>query len=165
MKRLVMVRHAKAVQWGYDDDFNRELTGRGERNAETVSNFLKSMEIIPDLIITSPATRARQTAQIFAAGFEYPADRIKRELNLYHGYTTDEFLDYLRAIPDKKNVVFIFGHNPSIEFYAKNLCKLFDNDVPTCASVVLDFPCDSWKNIETRTAQLFKQVNPKDLGQ
>jgi phosphohistidine phosphatase len=165
MKRLVLVRHAKAVQWGYDDDFNRELTGRGERNAEMVSGLLSAKEIIPDLIITSPATRARQTARIFATSFAYPADQIKKEPNLYHGYTTEEFLNYLRTIPDKNNVVFIFGHNPSFEFYARNLCKLFDDNLPTCASIVIDFPCDSWKNIEARSAQLFEQVNPKDLIQ
>jgi phosphohistidine phosphatase len=163
MKRVVLVRHAKAVQWGYNDDFTRELTGRGERNAETVSNYLKKNEIIPDLILTSPAARTRQTANIFAASFGYPAERIKKEPNLYHGYTTDEFLDLLRAIPDIKNVVYIFGHNPSIEFYARNLCKLFDNDVPTCASVIIDCPIDSWRNLGARSAQLYQQVNPKDL--
>jgi phosphohistidine phosphatase len=162
--RLVLVRHAKAEHGGYDDDFSRELTGQGEQNAETVSNFLKSLEIIPDLIITSPATRANQTARIFAACFEYPEVRIKNDFKLYHGYTIAEFLNLLREIPDKNKVVFVFGHNPSIEIYAKNLCKYFNDDVPTCASIVLDFPCDSWEQLENRSAKLFKQVNPKDLG-
>ena len=163
MKRLVLVRHAKAVQWGYDEDFRRELTGRGEQDAGKVSSHLNSSGIIPDLMITSPARRARQTARIYASVFRYPADDIKNEFNLYHGLTTDEFMEFLKSLPDQQNTVYIFGHNPSLEFYARNLCKIFDRTLPTCASLVIDFPADSWENLEIRSGQLFLQVNPKDL--
>lgn len=49
MKRLVLVRHAKAVHWGYQDDFNRELSKRGERDAAKVSSHLREEGSFPTL--------------------------------------------------------------------------------------------------------------------
>ena len=86
MKRLVLVRHAKAVQWGYEDDFNRDLTERGVSDAGKVSAFLKEKGIRPDLIITSPAARALQTAMIFAGTFNYPEEKVVEEEEMFHGF-------------------------------------------------------------------------------
>ncbi len=163
MKRLVLVRHAKAVQWGYEDDFNRDLTDRGVSDAGKVSAFLKEKGIRPDLIITSPAARALQTAMIFAGTFNYPEEKVVEEEEMFHGFTTGGFLDYLGDIPDGIETVFFFGHNPSIAYYAINLCRNFTHEVPTCSSIVIDFPVNSWKETESRSGTLFLQVNPKAL--
>lgn len=65
MKRVVIVRHAKSVPYGYDDDFHRDLTERGLLDAEKISSQLKDRGIIPDLVMASPATRTMHTATIF----------------------------------------------------------------------------------------------------
>ncbi len=163
MKRLVLVRHAKAVQWGYEDDFNRDLTNRGRNDAEIVSRFLKEKGIIPDLMITSTARRALQTALLFAGTFSYPEEKIVKKEELFHGYSTEGFLDYIREIPDEMEVVYVFGHNPAIAYYAINLCRNFTHEVPTCSSIVIDFSADKWNEVETRSGALFIQVNPKAL--
>lgn len=163
MKRLVLVRHAKAVQWGYDDDFNRELTSRGESDAEKVSKFLEEKGILPGLLITSTASRALQTALIFSGTFNYPEEQLIKKEELFHGYSIGGFLDYIRELPDEKEVVFVFGHNPSMAYYAINLCRNFTHEVPTCSSIVIDFPVSTWKEVVARTGSLFIQVNPKAL--
>jgi len=163
MKQIILVRHAKAVQWGYDDDFERELTERGKNDTAKVSVYLRESGIIPGMMITSPALRALQTATAFAAGLGFPEERIIQDPELYHGYTSGELLQLIHSFPDEIKSVGIFGHNPSFEYYAMGLCKSFRNEIPTCSAVIIDFPVERWKDAEARTGMLFKQVNPKDL--
>jgi phosphohistidine phosphatase len=163
MKRLVLVRHAKAVHWGYEDDFNRELTGRGETDARKMGKFLKKTGICPDLIITSPASRAFQTAGLFSEELNYPADSLQKKPELYHGLTTGELVDFIHTFPAETNCVFLFGHNPSFEYYAHGLCRSFDGDMPTASAVVIDFEADTWPKVTTRSGRLFARVCPKEL--
>lgn len=163
MKRLVLVRHAKAVHWGYDDDFNRELTGRGESDASRVSHHLETLGIIPDRIISSPASRALQTAVIFTGNLHFPQKDIIKKQELYHGLTTGELMDLIQSMPEETTCVFLFGHNPSFEFYARGLCNAFYGEMPTSSAVVIDFKVDLWKEVTARSGQLFGQFNPKEI--
>ncbi|NLX28076.1 MAG: hypothetical protein GXY59_03805 [Bacteroidales bacterium] len=163
MKQLVLVRHAKAVQYDYENDFSRELTPRGLEDAVKVSIHLREQGIVPRLIISSPAVRALQTAEIFAGTFSYPLKKIRKEHDLYHGYTTGDFLKLLRTTPDEEDVVYVFGHNPNFENYAWNICRSFSGELPTCSAVVIDLPIERWAQLEARTGTLVMQVNPKSL--
>jgi phosphohistidine phosphatase len=163
MKRLVLVRHAKSIHWGYDDDFNRELTERGVIDAGKVSSQIKTLGILPDGMISSPASRAFSTAVIFAGCLNFPEVNIIRENEMYHGMTTGELLNLIHGLPSKAECVFLFGHNPSFEFYARGLCESFDSDMPTGSAVIIDFKINEWKDIKARTGTLYKQINPKDL--
>lgn len=163
MVQLVLVRHAKAVQWGYEDDFHRELTPRGLDDALKVSFYLREQGVVPRLILSSPATRAMQTAGIFAGSFSYPLERIEQDHGFYLGVTTAEFLRRLQEIPEGKEVVYFFGHNPTLSFFAEQLCTSFGREMPTCSAVVIEFPVGSWAQAEVRTGKLVMQVNPKDI--
>ena len=114
-------------------------------------------------MITSPALRAFQTAMIFAETFGYAAKEIRKESDLYPGYSTPEFLERLQSLPRSAEIVFVFGHNPSMEEYASHLSTYFGREVPTCSSMVIDFDIDSWTEIGIRTGILSRQVNPKEL--
>lgn len=164
MKRIVLVRHAKAVQWGYDNDFSRELTDRGERDAARVGSMLRESGILPDGMLSSPAARARKTASCFASVFGIPEEAVKTDEELYHGYTTGELVTLIQSFPDEKKSVFIFGHNPSFEYYAMGLCRSFSGEMPTCSAVVIDFAVDRWKEVQARSGAVYKQVNPKELN-
>lgn len=163
MKRLVLVRHAKAVQWGYEDDFNRELTKRGESDASRVSNHLGKSGIYPDLIISSPASRAWQTAVIFAGNLNFPLANLVKNHELYHGLTTGELIDLIHTLQEGVNRVFLFGHNPAFEYYARFLCRSFQGDMPTSSSVVIDFQVNRWEEVTARSGDLFGQFNPKEI--
>ncbi len=163
MVHLVLVRHAKAVEWGYEDDFNRELTARGLDDALRVSFYLREEGVVPRLILSSPATRAMQTAEIFAGSFSYPLDKIERDHGFYHGLSTAEFLKRLHEIPEWEEVVYFFGHNPTLSFYAEQLCTSFGRVIPTSSAVVIQFPVASWAKAEARTGKMVMQVNPKEI--
>lgn len=150
MKRVVIVRHAKAVPYGYDDDFNRDLNDpRGPHDAKKVSSELRNYGILPDLILSSPAKRALKTAEIFADTFEYPQDRIKIEKKLYHGISANEFVHMLKDLPDEMKTVYLFGHNPAVAYLIKELAPMFNEEVATCSSVVVEFQAEDWKSVKT----------------
>jgi phosphohistidine phosphatase len=72
MKRVIIVRHAKTIHHGYDQDYDRTLTDRGVDNADRISIEMVKVGINPDLIISSPAVRTTQTTKIYAKNFGYP---------------------------------------------------------------------------------------------
>jgi phosphohistidine phosphatase len=161
MKRIVLVRHAKAVPYGYEDDFSRDLTDRGRTDAHKVSLLLNSRQVIPDLIISSPANRALQTAAIFAGNLAFPIDEIQKEPGLYMEFTTGDFLDFLQSADESLSTLFVFGHNPGISYFVSRLTDNFHGDMPTCSTVGIDFPVKSWKEIEARSGKLAFQLVPK----
>lgn len=163
MKRLVLVRHAKAEPWGYDEDYSRALTDRGERDARKVSRALLKLGIIPDLMITSPAMRAIQTAMFFATEFEYPEKSIIKNRLFYEGLSSGELLEIVHRIKENYGSLFIFGHNPAMSSYARSFCRDFSGDMATCSAVVLDFPAERWDQISMRTGELSHLLNPKEL--
>jgi phosphohistidine phosphatase len=163
MKRVIIVRHAKSVPYGYDDDFRRDLTERGVNDALKMSQQLKSRIVFPDLVIASPATRTMHTASVFCQNLDYDPKKIVQIEDLYEGMTTQSFIELLQALPEKAQTVFVFGHNPTVYYLSYNLVKYFNSDMPTCSTVALDFPIDEWHNVSARGAQVAFQLTPKSV--
>lgn len=161
MKRVIIVRHAKSVPYGYDDDFNRDLKyPRGFSDAAKVSGEFRKQQVFPDLIISSPAKRALKTAMIFADTFDYPLEKIRKEEDLYEGISTNEFIKILHNIPDEMNVVYIFGHNPTVYYLIKGLLPKFCDNMPTCSSVAIEFKTDRWESIKSGSGDLGFHLAP-----
>jgi phosphohistidine phosphatase len=163
MKRVILVRHAKAVPYGYEDDFNRELTERGCRDAVKISSRLSGMGISPELMISSPAARALQTAMIFTDAFQYGPDLITQEPGLYMEFATRDFVQYLAELSAEHHTVCVFGHNPSITYYASGLAGGFSGDMPTCSAVGIDFNIENWSQIESRSGTVAFHLVPRML--
>ena len=163
MKRIVIVRHAKAVPYGYDMDFDRELTDRGENDAGNIGRELKRKGIVPDLMISSPAARALKTARIFAENLGYEGDKIKELMVIYEGLTTSGFLSIVHQLPVDAQTVFFFGHNPGFHYLVSNLLAEFRGEMPTCSTVGIDFNVESWSEIEARTGKAAFHFVPKNF--
>ncbi len=163
MKRVVIVRHAKSVHYGYEDDFNRDLSSRGEKDAKRVSSELARKGIIPDLIVSSPAKRAIRTARLYAKKLNFDTKEILEIEDIYDGQTTSEFIDMIKKFPANVTTCFIFGHNPGFHYFVSNLLQYFGGDMPTCSTVGIDFETDSWNEIAARTGKLAFQFVPKML--
>lgn len=161
MKRVVIVRHAKAVPYGYEDDFNRDLRDRGKNDAKLVSDELKKMEIKPDVLISSPAKRALKTARIFAENLGFKKKRIIELKEIYDGLTTSEFLEVINELSDDLETVFFFGHNPGFHYFTANLLENYNEDMPTCATVGIDFDVENWKAVKARTGRQAFRLIPK----
>lgn len=161
MKRVVIVRHAKSVPYGYEDDFNRDLGDRGKKDAKLVSVELKRKEIIPDVMISSPAKRAIKTARIFAKNLGYKRNEIVEVEDIYEGLTTSGFLELIHNLPEEKESAFFFGHNPGFYYFVNNLLEQFYDDMPTCSTVGIDFDVKLWTEIEARKGKKAFQLIPK----
>jgi phosphohistidine phosphatase len=161
MKILYVVRHAKS-SWDDPllDDFSRPLNDRGKRDAPRMAKRLQEKKIKVDLLLSSPARRALATAKRMAEVFNYAADDVRTNPELYHA-SPNKTLDILKEIKDKHTVVMIFGHNPGLtEFVNKLMNQNFEN-IPTCGVVACKLSINSWKEIAWRKGSLILYDYPK----
>ena len=159
MKKLIIIRHAKS-DWEDKnlDDFQRPLNERGLRNAPLMGQRLKQKNLIPDLILSSPASRAISTATIIAQEVGYSKEIIQNQY-IYEAYVNNlqEIISYIH---DSEETVFLVGHNPGVSALAYMLCDLKES-IPTCATVEIDFDVDSWQDVSKENSKLISYDFPK----
>ncbi len=163
MKRtLVLIRHAKTKPAGLlQDDYDRRLSDRGERDAPEMGRRLRQRHITPDLIIASPAKRAAQTAYAIAASVDYDESRIQWEQQLYL-CTPEKFESVLSELPGEVTTVFIIAHNPGITEFANTLSPRYHIDnLPTCGMVGAHVTDGSWSDFPTSKKEVFLSDYPK----
>jgi phosphohistidine phosphatase len=166
MKRLFLVRHAKTEVIRYDiTDFQRNLKERGINDSNLIAKKLLLKEARPDVMISSTANRAIQTARLFADILDYQQESIVQLDELYDGFTTHEFLEILDEHGKENESLMIFGHNPSIEYLAFNLSVEFYEYVPTCTVIGIEFDVNDWKEIEARSGKICLYEFPKKYKQ
>jgi len=146
-KKIFIVRHGKS-DWGTPDmpDIDRPLKPRGVRDAYKMAKLLKKKKEQVDFIISSPATRAIHTAIIFSRVLQIPEKNILIEYGLYMADSVS-IKEYCHKISDEYNGVMIVGHNPGFTNFANKFTPSEINNVPTSGLVILDFDCNSWKDI------------------
>jgi phosphohistidine phosphatase len=135
-RTLVMIRHAKS-SWAnpLQSDFDRKLNERGEKDAPIMGERLKKAHLVPDLIVSSPAKRTRQTSKRIAKEVGYDIDKIKWEEKLYHCIPS-VFEEVMYELDDSVKTVFIVAHNPGITEFVNNLAPDFSiANMPTCGVV------------------------------
>lgn len=161
MKALYLIRHAKS-SWTDDrlSDFERPLNERGKKDAPRMAKRLKEKEIHPDLVITSPAKRAAKTCKEFSKILNYPKSSIRSEEKLYHA-SPETILETIRAVKDKIDVVFVFGHNPGLTEFAEWLTGEVLTNIPTCGIVGVKLKVASWKKVDPASAKLLFFDFPK----
>ncbi len=161
MKVLYLVRHAKS---SWDDetlaDIDRPLNKRGKKDAPEMGERLKRQNIQPDLLISSPAKRARATAKKIAKKIEYPKEKIKIEEEIYEG-EPDQYLELLKNISDHYPSVMVFGHNPGITEFSNALCGVQIHNIPTCGIVSIHFEINEWQQIDYNKGKLVFFDYPK----
>jgi len=154
MKTLYLVRHAKS-SWKYPDldDFERPLNKRGRKSAPIMGEILKKIEVSPDLIISSPATRAATTARIIADKINYPLDEIRYSETLYT-YSEDVLIPVIKNINDTVKKVMLIGHNPAFTNLANYICNQRVSNIPTCGVFCADLDVSSWAKIGEHCGKL-----------
>ncbi|HZF27111.1 MAG TPA: histidine phosphatase family protein [Steroidobacteraceae bacterium] len=167
MKRLTLVRHAKS-DWKNSalKDFERPLSRRGLKEAPGMAGQLAKQKVHADLMITSPAVRALETARIFAGALEYPLRRLKAEDRLYLARPAD-LLEVVRGVGTRVQHLMIFGHNPGLSEFAQELTRYAQlGELPTCAVYTMEFDIGSWPDTrygEALNATLSQPRNFLDL--
>ncbi len=147
MKTIYLLRHAKS-SWDYPklEDFERPLNNRGRRDAPLIGGVLKKLDIKPDAIISSPATRASTTARIIADYISYPLEYIYYNEIIY-GASDIELFDLMKSILDTTKSAMIVGHNPGLTDLANYLTKENIVNIPTCGVFCAKIDIDNWKKL------------------
>ncbi|MDE0296998.1 MAG: histidine phosphatase family protein [Candidatus Poribacteria bacterium] len=162
MKTLLILRHAKS-SWKDEGvlDHDRPLNKRGKRDAPRVGELLLHQGLIPDLIVSSTAKRARSTAKRVAKACRY-AGEIQLTSQFYHA-PAGSYIEYLNHLPDEYSRVMVVGHNPGME---ELVARLGQNcTMPTAALANLSLPIDCWSELDGATEGRLVQVwYPRDLS-
>ena len=169
MRRLFLVRHAKAELSTGRDDYARKLTERGRTDARRVAKALAARHFIPDILIHSGAARAKQTAEIFAAEWHSKVE-LEQDTGLYDASLTI-LLGHARALADAHKRVGLVGHNPGLGELATALTgsgaeperRHLGAKYPTGAVAVLDFSIERWTEVERNSGMLALYLTPAGL--
>jgi phosphohistidine phosphatase len=180
MRRLMLLRHAKTetdAPSGRDQD--RRLDERGRRDAAEIGRWIGRHPSLPDSVLVSPATRARQTWEIAsqamkAAGKDLaPEPQVEFVPELY-GADASQLLRIVReaTAADPRRLMLV-GHNPGMHEFALALAGSGDaaarralaDNLPTSGLAVFDFAVDDWADVGFRRGQLALFVSPRLLKQ
>jgi phosphohistidine phosphatase len=154
MRSLYLIRHAKS---SWDDpllkDSERPLNKRGKQDAPLMGKLLNKMGEHPDLIITSPAKRAKSTAKRIAAEIGYDEKGIIIDKLLYMA-DIEDFINVISATSNKIFRLMLFSHNYGITDFTNFVSSSEIGNIPTCGAVKIDFEFDSWNRINNEKGKL-----------
>jgi phosphohistidine phosphatase len=162
MKTLLVLRHAKS-SWSDPalDDHERPLSTRGRRDGPRMGALVREYGLMPDVVISSDAVRARLTAEAVVEAADY-AGQILLDRRLYMASPAD-IRSLLRTVPDKAETVMIVGHNPGLEELVAQLTGE-RQDLPTAALAQIVLPIDRWRDLRLSTrGTLVGHWRPKEL--
>lgn len=160
MKKLILVRHGKS-SWEFDvRDHDRPLIQRGIDDAHSIGTALKEMNLSPDLILSSSAARAIQTATILTEYVDYNLTSFRVNRGLYT-FDWREQLAVIKQIPQNAITCMIVSHNHGLTDLAGMIGSEYFTNVPTTGVVMIEFDTTDWSTIHkgTTTYNLF----PKNL--
>ena len=163
MKTLYIVRHAKS-SWdhpGLGDD-QRPLLEKGKKRTKYVIDYFLNKKLKPDLIISSHAVRAFETAKIFAVGLNYPEDKIVVSKGMYHG-NLDSLYNYFFDLDDNIESLMMVGHNPTFTYFANQFLDKSIDNLPTSGVVCIEFMTDKWDEIISAKKRTNFVISPKLL--
>jgi phosphohistidine phosphatase len=174
MKRLLLLRHAKASQdVEAGGDHARELTARGRKDASAMGAFLQAQGLIPNMVLCSSAARTVETWELVAR--ELGAAPKVEFRDLLYLASAKKIQSFVRAADDAPTLL-VIGHNPGMEDCATALArKPRDKDetaraeqmktkFATCALALLEFDIARWKDIAAGTGVLVEFIAPKDIS-
>jgi len=160
MKTLFVLRHAKS-SWDNPDwsDFERPLNSRGLDAARFIGNLIYERKLAPQIIVSSPAKRAVQTAVLVKEIAEI-AKPVVFDERIYEASPLTLF-NLIREFDEKLKSVLIVGHNPGFE----NLVRVLTGEpvqMPTAALAKIDLESEIWSAIESGMGTLEFLIRPKE---
>jgi phosphohistidine phosphatase len=144
MKTVLLIRHAKS---SWDNlsvaDIDRTLNDRGKRNAPEMAKRLLHKGLKVDALISSPAVRARKTAELFAGELDIKKKDIIIVQDLYDA-TANAFTNAITNAPHSADTIAVFSHNPGITDYVNSLTNTKVDNMPTSAIFAVACDIQTW---------------------
>ena len=162
MKILYILRHGKS-DWKaeYTSDINRPLSKRGIIASKKIGKFLFINNSIPNLVISSTATRAKDTARIAIKSGNWNSKLIYNKYIYYEGVSNlHQILRYI----ENDEIICIVGHEPTLSKLISSLTDSEINDFKTASLAKITFDKNfNWQDINSGCGNLEYQLNPKDI--
>lgn len=160
MKTLILVRHGKS-SWKYQvGDIDRPLKSRGITDARLVLEAFLKTNILPDLVVSSPAKRAFDICKIFVDKMEISDEKIEINPTIYD-FQGLQTADFIKSLDNNHRKVMLFGHNYAFTWLVNSLGNNYIDNLPTSGLVVINFDVQSWKEVKKGSTELI--IFPKDL--
>ncbi len=162
MKTLILIRHAKAEEKAETvKDFDRNLTTEGLKDASIMGKSLKSMKMEIDAIVSSPAIRTIQTAEVIheMLNSEVEINTIKE---LYMPENTTIF-KVVSKFNDHINTVILVGHNPSLNDLVETLTNANIDNFPKAATVGIQLNIERWSKLSKKCGSVLFFETPKSV--
>jgi phosphohistidine phosphatase len=163
MKTLYIVRHAKAsLKRPEIPDLERPLLEKGKKRTKRIIDYLLLRRIKPDIILTSNARRAVDTAKYIAKGLSCSENKI-RVLSYFYRIDAQGLINEFMDFSDQYKSVMIVGHNPALTNFVNHFTKNKHDSLPTSSVVCLKFKTNNWDEIETAKFNIEFIVTPTML--
>ena len=166
LKTLLLIRHAKS---SWDDaaltDYERPLNDRGKKDAPAMAEKLYERGIKIDAFVTSPARRARKTAEQFAKRYKKEKEDLLLKTELYMA-SDEAFNSVIEKLNDDIDCVAVFSHNPGITDFANNLTDdIRIDNIPTCGIFAISIEAKKWNKFKEAKKKFLFFDYPKALVQ
>ncbi|MDT8401049.1 MAG: hypothetical protein RQ743_05075 [Bacteroidales bacterium] len=164
MKRtIILVRHGKACAHDiFEKDIDRVLIKRGVNDGYKVAKKILKTGTKPDMILTSPASRASHSAFIFARAMKTATDKIRVVEGFYPG-SGSKMMDAIASLDDEVRTVALFAHNPGISDIAGQLTRGAVGFLPTTGTTVVHFDLEKWQDIHSSEPLDHSLIIPREL--
>jgi phosphohistidine phosphatase len=171
MKTVTIFRHAKSGEKNNPniEDFERPLSDRGLKAAPKMGAAMRDRKLRPDLILSSPSVRTRQTLALAAPEAWDNPPKVRYLKKLYDA-SAESLLQLIRRLPEDVRHVMIVGHNPGLQELAALLSppsssarRAFNEKLPTAAVASFDFDTERWSNLQPETGHLRFAISPNSL--
>lgn len=161
MKSVILIRHTKSDWSNMLDDFDRPIRTDRKEDTMLIAKEIAEKGALPQHIISSPAVRTLQTAEILCAEWKYPFKNITRDKSLYECEARD-ILTAIKQTDEEYNVIAIVCHNPAITVFINQYSDASIDNVPTTGAMRIDFDVIHWNDIKAiGKARWF--IRPKEL--
>ncbi len=169
MKRLYILRHAKAASPENTQDFDRPLATQGQEDAAALGKLIAKQSYMPGTVLCSTAKRTRETLEALAL----PASTKIEYLEKIYDAAASDLLEMIQSTDDSAQSILLVGHNPAIHELALRLAsedsglsllqRLLQGYSPATLSV-LDVPCKCWNDIQLGENFLINLLAPLDYN-
>ena len=161
---IILFRHGKS-DWNanYESDHNRPVSKRGTKAAKKMGRYLRNIDQVPDLIISSTALRARNTAEIAINAGKW-SSKLVLEKKIYES-NVETLISIISKQSDEYNSICLVGHEPTFSSFIERCNNSTWSRFPTASMAQIDFNINSWYDINLKFGSLVWLIRPKELNQ
>jgi len=162
MKKIYCIRSAKAEDFSTGlCDYERSLNKKGRKQCETIGSYLLLRNIEPDIVLSSCALRAQESALKLLENYSFAGEQYFLEELYFKPY--EALLDIIMVQDNALSNMFVIGHTPQLNELVNHLSVEAIGHLDHMSVVALEFDIESWSEIQTTKAKVAFHIYPKQF--